>query len=82
MNDQDLQALLRRYQPVGPPPGLRARVFAGRSGPRAWPWLSAAAALLAATLGLHLASRAEAGRVYPRLCRIPIVRSWTTWRSG
>ncbi|MFP5378882.1 MAG: hypothetical protein ACLGHP_03890, partial [Vicinamibacteria bacterium] len=43
----DVEALLARYRPSGPPPGLRDRVVAPR--PWTWPWVAAAAALLLAT---------------------------------
>lgn len=54
MTDPELDDLLRRYRPAGPPPELRARV-AANAGPvrRTWPWAAAAAALLAATVYLH-----------------------------
>ena len=56
MDDQDLEARLRAYHPVGPPPELRAclaeaRTDGGRSKAGALAWLPAVAAmLLAATL--------------------------------
>jgi hypothetical protein len=52
----DIEDLLRRYQPAGPPPSLRARIL-GDAGdrPRTWPWAAAAAALLGATVALHAA---------------------------
>jgi hypothetical protein len=50
MNDEDLEALLRAYRPLGPPPELRARVVASAEMPRrpsfALEWLPTAAALL------------------------------------
>jgi hypothetical protein len=52
----DLEDLLRRYRPADPPPGLEARIF---GEPRVWPWAAAAAALLALTLGLQVASRQQ-----------------------
>jgi hypothetical protein len=48
MQDHDIERALRRYQPVGPPAELRARIAPAR---RTWPWAAAAAALLALTLG-------------------------------
>jgi len=54
-DDHDLETLLRRYQPVGPPPALRTRIVdSAVDRRRAWPWAVAAAALLAATVGLHM----------------------------
>jgi hypothetical protein len=54
MNEPELDDLLRRYRPAGPPPALRARVMAGVPDVRrTWPWAAAAAALLAATVYLH-----------------------------
>ena len=56
-DDRDIETLLRRYQPSGPPPGLRARIVAPAIDTgRTWPWLAVAAALLAATIGLHMSS--------------------------
>jgi hypothetical protein len=65
-DDRDIETLLRRYQPAGPPPGLRARIAppAIATG-RTWPWLAAAAALLAATIGLHMSSSRLARQMAP-----------------
>ena len=60
MSDSDIDDLLRRYRPVGPPPELRGRILATRRVERVWPWASAAAALLVSTLALHVAARDEA----------------------
>ena len=58
MMKPDLDDLLRRYRPSGPPPELRARVLSGATpAGRAWPWVAAAAVLLAATVGLQLRTR-------------------------
>jgi signal transduction histidine kinase len=68
VNDQDVDDLLRRYRPAGPPDDLRARslVTARAHTRRAWPWATAAAALLAATLSLHVAAnRATARTLVP-----------------
>lgn len=56
MIDPELDDLLRRYRPAGPPSDLRARVV-GDAAPagRTWPWVAAAAVLLAATVGLQVA---------------------------
>lgn len=52
----DIEDLLRRYQPSGPPSSLRARVVSGVADrPKTWPWAAAAAALLVATVALHAA---------------------------
>lgn len=56
----DVEALLARYRPSGPPPGLRDRVVAPR--PWTWPWVAAAAALLLATGVVSVAAEALAGR--------------------
>jgi hypothetical protein len=48
--------LLRKYRPVGPPADLRARILVPERA--AWPWAVAAAALLALTVGFHLATSA------------------------
>ena len=50
MKDEDLEALLRAYRPVGPPPELRARVVERAELPRrssiVLEWLPTAAALV------------------------------------
>jgi hypothetical protein len=57
MNEHEIEQLLRRYRPSGPPPNLRARALAAaRDEKRVWPWAAAAAALLAATIGFHMGS--------------------------
>lgn len=55
MNDDDIEQLLRRYEPADAPPSLRARVvraFVPSPG-RGWAWAIATAALLAMTVWLH-----------------------------
>jgi hypothetical protein len=46
--------LLRKYRPAGAPADLRARLLVPERA--AWPWMAAAAALLALTVGLHAAT--------------------------
>ncbi len=65
MDDRDLEELLRRYKPGGPPPELRARIVSTSLVRRTWPWAAAAAALLALTIGVH----ASAGRTQNELFR-------------
>ena len=61
MSDPELEDLLRRYRPAGPPPDLRARIMPGAVPVRrTWPWAVAAAALLATVCVTQLATR----RVY------------------
>jgi hypothetical protein len=57
MNDQEIEDVLRRYRPAGPPRDFRARILrdAAPDG-RTWPWVAAAAVLLATTLSLHIAA--------------------------
>jgi hypothetical protein len=57
MTDPEIEDLLRRYRPAGPPPDLRARVMmeAAPVG-RTWPWVAAAVVLLATVVGLNLAT--------------------------
>jgi hypothetical protein len=52
MNDDQIERLLRQVRPAGPPARLRARIVAARR-PRSWPWIAAAAALLALTVWLR-----------------------------
>jgi hypothetical protein len=75
MNDRDLETLLQKYRPADPPAELQARVdnsshqFTNSiheiTNPPihqlAWPWAVAAAALLAAAIGLHVTASAAVG---------------------
>ena len=67
MTEHDVEDLLRRVRPVGPPAELRLRIEqeAARPvpAPRAWPWAAAAAALLLLTAGL----RVEVNRLESRV---------------
>ena len=65
MHESDVEQLLRRYQPAGPPPELETRIFAPARPLRTWPWATAAAALLALTAGLHVATNRLADRAVP-----------------
>jgi hypothetical protein len=57
MNDEDLERLLQRYEPAGPPDVLRERVLTPPlDARRAWPWLVAASVLLCITIGAQTAS--------------------------
>ena len=57
MNDDQIEALLRRVRPAGPPAELRARIVdAQRPARRAWPWAAAAAAALLMTTTLQVAA--------------------------
>ena len=48
MNDDDLEALLRRYRPLGPPTALRGEIIAAVSSrrPRLREWFPFAAAVI------------------------------------
>ena len=50
---EDIEKLIRRYRPVGPPPGLRGRVIGRRSSTADWAWPAAAAALAVVTVLLR-----------------------------
>src|SRR4051812_36910317 len=60
MQDSELEALLNRYRPADPPDALGDRLLEPPApllrDPRTWPWAVAAAALLAVTIGLHVAA--------------------------
>ena len=56
MTDEQLEELLRGVRVGGPPPELRSRVVTLRPASRAWPWMAAAAALVALTVSLHMAA--------------------------
>jgi hypothetical protein len=59
MNDDEIESVLRRYRPVGPPADLEARLVPAR---RTWPWAAAAAAILALTLAARIGVDALAAR--------------------
>jgi hypothetical protein len=59
MKDSEIEDLLRKYRPVGPPAELRQRILATTRAHRIWPWASAAAALLILGLTFQLAARNE-----------------------
>lgn len=67
MDDAQLEDLLRRVRPAGPPPRLRARIAERPRPLRAWPWVAAAAALLIITAVLQ--ASADRARTSFRLQR-------------
>jgi hypothetical protein len=71
MKDEEIEELLRAVRPVGPPPALRARIVAARPVRRAWPWVAAAAALLAVTVSLRVAATQTLDRVRPAASAAP-----------
>lgn len=56
MDDRQVEDLLRRYRPAGPPESLRVRCLTPSPVARVWPWAAAAAALLAITVVLEAAA--------------------------
>jgi hypothetical protein len=56
MDDRPVEDRLRGYRPSGPGPALRERCLRPALERRAWPWLAAAAAVLACTLATRAAS--------------------------
>ena len=57
MSEHDIEQMLRRHRPAGPPTELRARILQPAADEsRLWRWAVAAAALLATTIGFHVAS--------------------------
>lgn len=63
MQDLDIEELLRRYRPAGPPAELRKRIVAGRPRRRARPWAAAAAALVLLAASSHVAATNEVARL-------------------
>ena len=63
MDDRQIEQLLRRHRPVGPPPGLRTRIHAPAPPARIWPWAVAASLALAGTIALQILS----GRALDRI---------------
>jgi hypothetical protein len=63
MNDPEVEHLLRRYRPAGPPPHLRSLIVAPLRVQRIWPWATAAAVLLASMMALRVGARSEAASV-------------------
>lgn len=62
MKNSEIEDLLRKYRPVGPPAEMRQRIRATIRVPLIWPWASAAAALLILGLTLQFAAgNASAG---------------------
>jgi hypothetical protein len=56
MDERDLEKLLRRYRPAGPPAELRVRIATTHRAPRTWTWAAAAAALIAVMVGFHVSA--------------------------
>jgi hypothetical protein len=54
MNEHDIEGLLTRCEPAGPPPELRARIVRPAREVRLWPWAAAASILLMATAALQI----------------------------
>lgn len=66
MDDEKVRELLSRYRPVAPREQLRGRALsAPPPRQRSWPWAAAAAALIAATVGVHAAANRAVARQEP-----------------
>ena len=63
MDDRQVEDLLKRYRPAAPPDSLRERCLTPSRHARVWPWATAAAALLAITVGLEAAAAGAMARV-------------------
>ena len=64
MNDEQLDPLLRRVRPAGPPDRVRARILdAARPVGRGWTWWLATAAMLAVVIGGHIMADRLQGRI-------------------
>ena len=53
MNEIQIEDMLRRYRPTGPPAGLRELCLARAQRVQSWPWVVAATVLLGLFGGLH-----------------------------
>jgi hypothetical protein len=61
VDDQQVEALLKRNRPAGPPESLRERCLSPLRQARVWPWVAAAAVLLVITVTIEgAAARAVA----------------------
>lgn len=66
MDDDKVRELLDRYRPLGPAGELRDRALRGATKVgRTWPWATAAAVLLAATVAIQVATTSALGRITP-----------------
>lgn len=63
MDERQVEDLLQRYRPAGPAESLRERCLTPLRHAPVWPWATAAAALLAITVGLEAAAAGAISRV-------------------
>jgi hypothetical protein len=63
MNDQELEDVLKRYRPAGPPSRLRSRLVEPLRARRTWPWATAAAVLLISIITLRIGTHSQAAGV-------------------
>jgi hypothetical protein len=80
MRDEEIETILRRYRPCGPPPALRARCVAPPRVAR-WPYI-AAAALLVVAFGTYRASATLQPQALRPATEASVEARLTAWLGG